>query len=489
MWKQGMTAVVLVAGLSWAVSAQDAQTVIANASKAIGADTLKTVEYSATGFDMALGESDSPTTPWPKWINKTYTRQLDFERSASKVDRIRMQGEKPMRGGSTQPMVGEVPATQTIIVGPSTPWVQQLEIVMLPQGFLRAAKANNATLSRESLAGKQYQVLTFTGQNKAAVKGYINDQNMVERVSTLIDNPFLGDMPFFATYTNYKDFGGTKFPTKIIVEQGGWPIWDLDVSDVKPNAAVNIQAPPPPATPAPAGPPPGTVATSVKVDEGIWRLYAQPYASLVLDFKDYLVVLEAPQQEFRAIAMLNEIHRILPNKRIGYVVNTHNHFDHIMGARAFVDEGATVITHEAHKAYYEKSFPLPHTLNPDRLWKSKKPLKLETMTEKKVLTDGNHVVELYHDAGSRHDTGLIFAYLPKQKILLEADVFSPPQDPNFKTPAVVSEFAVNMVNNIERLKLDVKTVVPVHYPTDGRTISVAELYRWVGRPTPGAAAN
>jgi len=489
MWKQWMMAAMLVAGLSWVISAQDAQTIINNASKAIGADTLKTVEYSATGFDYALGESDSPTTPWPKWIVKSYTRQVDFDRSASKSDRVRMQGEKPMRGGNTQPMIGEVHANQTIIVDDKTPWVTQLEIVMLPQGFLRAAKANNATLSRESLGGKQYQVLTFMGQNKAPVKGYINDQNLVERVSTLIDNPFLGDMPFFATYTNYKDFGGTKFPTKIVVEQGGWPIWNLDVSDVKPNAAVDIQAPPPPANPAPPGPPLGSVATSVKLDEGIWRVYAPGYASLVVDFKDYIVVLEAPQQEFRAIAMLNEIHRLLPNKRIGYIVNTHNHFDHIMGARAFVDEGATLITHEAHKEYYEKVFPLPHTLNPDRLWKSKKPLKMETMKEKKVLTDGNQVIELYHDQGSRHDTGLIFAYLPKQKILLEADVFSPAAQPNAPTPAVISEFAVSLVNNIERLKLDVKTIVPVHYPADGRTVTLADLYKFIGRTAPGAAAN
>src|ERR671937_1604587 len=127
----------------WTASAQDAQAVIANASTAIGVDVLKTVQYSATGFDFALGQAPTPGAPWPRFINKSYTRAVDFEKPASRVDRVRVQGENPPRGGGQQPIVGEQPVSQTIIVGPDTPWVQQLEIVLMPQGFLRAAAAKN----------------------------------------------------------------------------------------------------------------------------------------------------------------------------------------------------------------------------------------------------------------------------------------------------------------------------------------------------------
>src|SRR5216117_2356745 len=136
-------------------SAQDAATVIGNASKAIGVDTLKTVQYSATGFDFALGQAPNPSAPWPKFINKSYTRAIDFETSASKVDRVRVQGENPPHGGGQQPIVGEQPQTQTIIVNANTPWAQQLEIVMLPQGFLRAASTKNATVEAKTVAGKK----------------------------------------------------------------------------------------------------------------------------------------------------------------------------------------------------------------------------------------------------------------------------------------------------------------------------------------------
>ena len=236
MLKKAAAVVALAVMLPWVGAAQDAKAVIATASAAIGVDQLRTIQYSATGFDFALGQSYNPEAPWPKFINKSYTRAVDFQLGASRVERVRLQGENPPRGGGQQPVRGEQSQAQTIIVDANTPWVQQLEIWMLPHGFLRAAVRNNATVKTQTVNGKRYNVVTFTGQNKAAVNGYINDQNLVERVETLIDNPVLGDMPFEAVYSEYKEFGGVKFPTRIVQRQGGHPVFDLTVGDVRPNA-------------------------------------------------------------------------------------------------------------------------------------------------------------------------------------------------------------------------------------------------------------
>src|SRR5436309_2865493 len=241
MLRKSLASLALAAAMAWGASAQDAKTVIGNASKALGVDALKTVQFSATGFDFALGQAPNPSSPWPKFINKSYTRAINFETSASKVDRVRMQGENPPHGGGQQPVVGEQPATQTIIAGPNTPWAQQLEILMMPHGFLRAAAARNATLDAKTVGGKKYNVITFVGDNKAKVNGYINDQNLVERVETWIDNPFLGDMLFEAVYSDYKDVGGAKFPGHIVQKQGGYPIFDLRLTDIRANGPVNIQ--------------------------------------------------------------------------------------------------------------------------------------------------------------------------------------------------------------------------------------------------------
>src|SRR5262245_27575092 len=177
MFKRCSIGLALAALLVWSASAQDARTVIGNASGAMGVETLKTVQYSATGLDFALGPAPNPSSPWPKFVNKTSSRSLNFEAPAWRVDRVRQQGENPPRGGGQQPVVGEQPVNQTIIVNAETPWVQQLEIVMMPHGFLRAAAAKNATVEAKTVGGKKYNVVTFLGDNKAKVNGYINEQN------------------------------------------------------------------------------------------------------------------------------------------------------------------------------------------------------------------------------------------------------------------------------------------------------------------------
>jgi glyoxylase-like metal-dependent hydrolase (beta-lactamase superfamily II) len=481
MFKKCLTGIALAALLVWTASAQDARTVIDNASKAMGVTTLKTVQYSATGLDFALGQAPNPSSPWPKFVNKSYTRSINFETPASRVERVRVQGENPPRGGGQQPIVGEQPQTQTIIVSADTPWVQQLEIVMMPHGFLRAAAAKNATVEAKTVGGKKYQVVTFTGDNKAKVNGYINDQNLVERVETWIDNAFLGDMPFEATYTNYKDVGGAQFPMHIVQKQGGYPIFDLTLTDVKANAAANIQ----PAQgrgagqAAAAGPAP--VATSEPIGDGVY-LITGGYAAIAIDFKDHITIIETGQSEARGLAVIAEAKRLIPNKPVKYVVNTHSHIDHSSGLRAAVAEGATILTHQINKAYLEKTLSTPHTLNPDKAQQNGKKPVVEAVAEKKVLTDGTHVVELYHMTNFGHHDGMLLAYFPKEKVLLEADAYNP-QPTTATPPNPPSPYTLSLVDHIRRLKLDVKRIVPVHYPVDNRVVTVEELTKWVGRPT------
>jgi glyoxylase-like metal-dependent hydrolase (beta-lactamase superfamily II) len=453
---------------------QDAKTVIDNATKAMG--SLKTLEYSGSGFDFAIGQNANPNLPWPKFIDKTYKRTMNFETPAYRMERIRMQGENPPRGGGQQPVVGEQNQNQTVVVNANTQWVQQLELWMMPHGFLQAAAKNNATLSTKTVAGKKYNVLTFTGQNKAKVNGYINDQNMVERVETWIDNAMLGDMLFDSTYSGYKDFAGVKFPTKIVQKQGDYPILDLTITDVKPNVAANIQAP---AGQAPAAAAAPAAAPSEKLSDGVYLILGG-YAAIAVDFKDYIVVIEGPQSEERASAIIAKAKELIPNKPIRYVVNTHAHYDHSSGLRTFMAEGATIITHQTNKQFLEKVGTLPHTLSPDKLAQAKRKPSIETMTEKKVLTDGNHVIELYHMTNILHHDGLLMAYLPKEKVLLEADAYNP-QPANATPPSPPSPYTLALVDNLARLKLDVNRIIPVHYPADNRVVTRAELMRWVGK--------
>ena len=144
-------------------------------------------------------------------------------------------------------------------------------------------------------------------------------------------------------------------------------------------------------------------------------------------------------------------------------------------------EGVTIVTHKVNTPFLEKIASMPHTLSPDREEQAKKKPSFETMTEKKVMTDGNHVIELYHMTNIGHHDGLIMAYLPKEKVLVEADAYNPAPTPNAAPPSPPSPYTLALVSNIERLHLDVNRIIPIHYPADNRVVTRAELLRWVGK--------
>src|SRR5579872_4263683 len=153
-------------------SAQSASAAIAAASKAIGADGVKTLQYSGPAAEYNYGQAYANGGPWPVWKNKTYTRTVDFDARAIKIDRVAEPRDWQRRGGGLQPA-----ATQTIVVQANTAPVQQAALLLSPYGALKAAAAGNATLKSETVAGKKHNVLTFTGPNQAKVNVYVDDKN------------------------------------------------------------------------------------------------------------------------------------------------------------------------------------------------------------------------------------------------------------------------------------------------------------------------
>jgi glyoxylase-like metal-dependent hydrolase (beta-lactamase superfamily II) len=316
------------------------------------------------------------------------------------------------------------------------------------------------------------KVIGFTA-GKYRVTGEFDKDNLLTRVVTWFPDPVMGDMAIEVRYTDWKDVGGgAKFPFHIHAHQGDHPLntggrnwFDVRVADAKvnvPDAAISV-----PDNVRSASAPQLRVA-SQKLADGVWYIGGGSHNSLAVEFKDYVAVIEGPLNDARSNAVIAETHKLIPNKPIRYLVNTHHHFDHLGGIRAFAAEGATVVADDRDKDFYRNVVlaPQPRSLSPDRL--SQFPfattgpgtLALQTFTDHYTIGDETRVIELYHVDGLNHATDMLVAYLPQSKILVNADLYSPPpQGGNLQN---VGENAVVLFNNVKRLKLDVAQHVPIH---------------------------
>jgi len=481
---------ICLAFLCGSALAQDAKTVIANAQKAMG--DVKSITYSGSAKDVAFQQCGSNAadmncrgTHDPMRPINNYVRVIDLAAPASRATGAT---NNPAGGGATQPMPGTffqgVTAQQADV---AQPWANSVEFYITPWGFLKGAAANNATVSKKKVDGKSYTVLTWSPTVKApsgksyVINGYVSQQNTVDRVETWLGDNIMGDMHILATYTGWKDFGGVMAPAKILQTRGGWPFFEVNVTGAKanpPDVATLVPAPAPAGGRggggAPGGGTPALVVTSEKLGDGLYRLTTGngSYDSVIVEFKDYIMMLEAGQSEARALAYVAETKKLIPNKPIRYVMNTHPHSDHTGGLPVLVAEGATIITQKNNEDFLEKALNTPRTLLNDTLAKNPKKAKIEDVSEKKVYSDGTRTVELYHVAPVPHSNGLMIAYIPKEKILFQGDFSVTPGQP-------ANDHVKALVPILEKMNLDFNRYINVHASAAPQT--KADVWKSVGK--------
>jgi glyoxylase-like metal-dependent hydrolase (beta-lactamase superfamily II) len=474
---------VLATALGAPASAWAQDATVQAAARAMGATNLNTIRYAGTGSTYGFQQAPVPGGPWPRFDANTYNVTIDYNAPAMRLETARSQGEHPPRGGSGQPMAGQQRSVQVVNgkfawgenpagaaspnAGASSERLQDLW--MTPHGLIKAALASGAKASGKVIP------LTIEGQ---AVKVTLNNANLVDRVEYMIANPVLGDMPIDITYSDYQDHGGTKFPRRIVERWSGYPILDITVNKVEPNVAVSLAVPAnvqnAPARPAPAAAP---AEDAQKIADGVWYLAGGNPRSVAVEFSDHVVVVEGPSNDARSVAVQQWVRTNIPGKPIRYLVNTHHHFDHSGGLRGYAAAGIPIITHALNKTFYDTAYARPHTISPDLLAKSGKKAVFETITDKRVLTDGTRTMELHHIRGHGHAPGYIMAYLPREKILIYADSYNPPAGEDPRDAGRTNEFLQDLYNTItDRLKLDVVTLAPLH----GRIVPFDNMKKALG---------
>ena len=492
-------------------AAQDAAGFLEMADGAIGASEVDSVHYTATGWMGAVGQNFADGLDWPRTAVQSYDMTIDYDTWSSREEYVRVQGDYPAQGGGGVPLQGEVRTVNLVSgdfawalnnQGEANPQNQNAElrrfmIAISPHGFIKSAMAADDVSITDRYVQSQdrtLKVIGFTTMEKYRVTGEFNDQYMLERLITRIPNPVMGDMQMEIRYEEWEDAGnGIQFPHVIHGHQGdhllsarmGMNWINLEVDDVEINVADAALTVPDNVRNAPA---PQVNVASTQLGNGVWLIAGGSHNSVAVEFNDYIAVIEGPQNEDRSIAVINEAKRLIPGKPIRYMINTHHHWDHLGGARTFVAEGATVVTHETNADLYRDVVFAPQirTLNPDRLSMNPfattgpGPVALETVGDRHFITDGQRTLFLYHVQGLQHATDMLIAYLPVEQIVVNADLWSPPAQ-GAAPPANISASAISLYNNLQRLNLPVATHVPIH----GQPGPHTDFQRIVG---PAAAA-
>jgi glyoxylase-like metal-dependent hydrolase (beta-lactamase superfamily II) len=372
-----------------------------------------------------------------------------------------------------------------------------------PHGFLKAAALPGANpvavwrwelgeMGRDGPTTMPDKVTVVSIQfGKYRMDATINKEHMLQRIHTWVPHPVLGDLNYEHEFTNesFVDVGnGVKFPTGWHHHEG----WDDNYAAQNVTAGHNAFGGTFKAITANACGTPVTVPESVqqaappaRVDmrrlaEGVYLMGGSTHNSIAVEFRNFVTVIEAPVDEQRSLAVIEEIVKRIPDKPIRFLVNTHQHFDHIGGLRTYLHIGATIVTHWKNFEFYNRDVLnyVPRTVQPDMvsLWPPTELFEgynVETVRENYVITDGERFLQTYYVHPLQHVEGMLMAYLPKEKLVIEADLFDSHAPPAARTPSNPNRSLFNVVG---RLKLDVAQVVPIH----GEPVTWADFLKAVG---------
>lgn len=528
----------------------DPAPILAAAAAEIGEANLRCITFSGTGYGAAVGQAfeSGPNIDWPRIDSlANYTRTINFETRTIKEEFDRRPGLNPASwkyglgwqdGGPTQKnphqtfiVNGDIGWHMDGVGAPPVPMSRdavergQLEIWMNPHGFIKAARLPGANpkaawrwelgeMGRDgpTTVPQKVHVVSIT-IGKYRVDATINAQHQIQRIHTMVAEPALGDFNYEHESTNQQTFGAIKWPTAWHSHHGWDDNYGFDnisaghngfggtFARVEPNVCPDALPVPEAirratnASSAPAAPA-TTVAAAVPVDvlaPGVLLLGGGPANSVAVEFKDFVGVFEAPIDEARSLAVIETIARRMPNKPIRYLVSSHPHFDHIGGIRTYLHIGATIVTQRKNINFlnHDVLSYRPRTVAPDMvsLWP---PTELaegynyESFNERYVITDGTRSLHVYYVQPLRHAEGMAMAYLPGERLLLEADLFDTHEPP----PSAPTQAMTTMYRNMRTLNLDVATIVPVH----GRPVPLSAFLTAMGSaatecPTTGSGGS
>jgi glyoxylase-like metal-dependent hydrolase (beta-lactamase superfamily II) len=327
-------------------------------------------------------------------------------------------------------------------------------------------------LGEDTFEGRRHHVVTFVMADTQQIALYIDAKtSLVSKYELVFTDPLRGQQASQIIFGNYASAGKLKVPQQWSWRFAGDLVARYKV-DLEFNPALNERS----FEVASEGYR-KVAALPQTLKEGVEQLADnvivvhnvadQNYNTMAIAFRDYIVAIEAPGTSEGADKVILKIKEAMPGKPIRFVALTHHHSDHIGGLRSFIAEGATVITTRANRGVVEAMANAPQN---DRLARApRKPEFLFVEGGRRVLTDGEQTLELIDVGPNPHAKEMLVAWLPKQRIVFQGDLFFVPNNDAPVGPPQTS--TLDFAKKLQEKQIAPQRIASVH----GRTATSEEF--------------
>jgi len=427
---------------------------------------LKSIAVEGEGDAPLLGQNRTPDSDPPNWKVTGYRRVTDLANDRTDMQQVRtvqfLFARLPVQR-QHQALDGAVafdvtPDGVARRVGGQQVMERRAEMLRHPITAVRAALAEGAVVTNRRSQGDDDVIDVSTAHGDVLTLAVSRDTRLPTSVTTRATNANLGDVTIVTAFAEYEDVSGVKMPRRLTTRLDKYLQFDLRVSrnavDVEPAAAAAPQA-------VRSAPEPEPAEVSVVVEpvaKGVWWL-AGPvnHRSSVVEFDDHLLLFEAGLNESRSKAVIKAARALSP-KPLTQAVVSHHHFDHSGGLRVAVAEGLTIITHRLNEPFFRELLVRPWTIEPDDLARNPRAPTFQLVDDTLTLKDSSMELRLYHLLDNPREGTNLFGYIPKHRLLLQADLYDNTWEQH--------PWGQNSLDNIKRRGLPVDRSIPVHGAID-----------------------
>lgn len=438
-----------------------------------GMAKLRALESISLRWDGELVHRNQSARPDPPYQRTENTGRLlvDFKHNRMMAENIGSfplgfyWGNRLIAAGGKAYILNLVENRFTSLSDSQLSTTKRLYLTRLPHSLLLEAFDQAAQLRYVGTAtyeNQPQQLISYATKDGQVITLFLDEKtHLVSKAEWLQTDFTAGDAIVSVQFHGYHTVAGVYFPERSTVTVAGEVTVENRFHDIAINNPLEDALFKAPTDLPEIGKPIVTEPYTKLSDTSAVIHTSSGYNVLVVAFTDYTVVVEAPISDALSKDVMTRVSEIFPGKPIRYVAVTHFHDDHAGGARGYMVAGVTLVTTPGNVKFFGRLRQRQGTISNDAVVPNQAAIEI-VENQKRVFTDGLHTLELIDIGRGPHAQEMLIAYLPKERIVFQGDLWNRSPD-GFARPANLA--SAHFARRLKELNLSVERVEGVHGPS------------------------